>query len=58
MTQSSPPQRSYLPAEAPLPTSGLATASLLTGILGFIFAPILCSIIARARRLRAAIAHP
>ena len=46
MTESSPPARSYLPPEAPLPTSGLATASLVTGILGFIVAPILCSVIA------------
>ncbi len=29
-----------------LPTSGLATASLVTGILGFVLLPLVCSIIA------------
>jgi len=36
---------SYLPAEPPLPTSGMAIASLVTGILGF-FGPVVFSIIA------------
>jgi Domain of unknown function (DUF4190) len=45
MTQSSS-QPSYLPPVAPLPTSGLAIASLVTGILGFMLLPIICSIIA------------
>ena len=42
----SPPPPSYLPPEAPLPTSGMAIASLVTGILGFTMAPILGGIIA------------
>jgi hypothetical protein len=37
---------SYLPPEPALPTSGLAIASLATGILGFTIAPLICSIIA------------
>ena len=41
-----PSQPSYLPPEAPLPTSGMAIASLVTGILGFTMAPILGGIIA------------
>jgi hypothetical protein len=46
MNQSSPSQPSYLPPEPPLPTSGMAIASLVTGILGFTMAPILGGIIA------------
>jgi hypothetical protein len=30
----------------PLPTSGLATVSMITGILGFVMFPVVCSIIA------------
>ncbi len=46
VNQSSLQPRSYLPPEAPLPTSGMAIASLITGILGFTMAPILGGIIA------------
>ena len=46
MNQSSPSQPSYLPPEAPLPTSGMAIASLVTGILGFTMAPLLGGVIA------------
>jgi hypothetical protein len=42
MTQQSP---SYLPPEPPLPTSGMAIASLVTGILGFM-GPVFFSVIA------------
>ncbi len=42
MTQRSP---SYLPPEPPLPASGMAIASLVTGILGFM-GPVLFSVIA------------
>ena len=42
MTQ--PPN--YVPPAPSLPTSGLAIASLITGILGFVLAPIVCSLIA------------
>lgn len=44
-SQNSPQVPSYLPP-AVLPTSGLATVSMITGILGFIMAPLICSIIA------------
>ena len=45
MTQSSP-QPSYLPPEAPLPTSSMAIASLVTGILGFTIAPLIGGVVA------------
>ena len=45
MTESSP-QPSYLPPVAPLPTSGMAIASLVTGILGFTIAPLLGGVVA------------
>lgn len=43
MNQTNPPRT---PMYVPLPTSGLATVSMITGILGFVMAPVLCSIIA------------
>jgi hypothetical protein len=47
MNQDIPPRPpNYVLPPAALPTSGLAVASLVTGILGFIIAPVVCSIIA------------
>jgi hypothetical protein len=47
MNQQNPPQTPiYTLPPAALPTSGLAIASLVTGILGFVLAPLICSIIA------------
>jgi hypothetical protein len=42
MTEQSSP---HTPAELPLPTSGMAIASLVTGILGF-FGPVVFSLVA------------
>jgi hypothetical protein len=46
MSEQPVPQQSNQRIGPVLPTSGLATASLVTGILGFFLAPILLSIVA------------
>jgi hypothetical protein len=46
MTESQPQTPTYLPPEPTLPTSGLAIASLISGIGGFFLLPIVLSVVA------------
>jgi uncharacterized membrane protein YqjE len=46
MNESIQPQPTQAPPQAGLPASGLATASLVAGIAGFVMLPVLASIIA------------
>ena len=46
MNESLPEPATHAPPEPALPTSSLAIASLVTGILGFVLAPVVCSIAA------------